>query len=110
MLQWRSRQVDTGSEEIPEDHRQRLIGPTVAAVDLSEFKSLVVETVKKLTDPVAKDPDKVTAAAGDKLVFVDAEETDLEAARAIMGIFKASRNRGSCLRSEAPRPRRSARP
>ena len=44
VLQWRGRQVDTGSQEIPEEHRQRLTGPTVAAVDLSEFKSLVVET------------------------------------------------------------------
>jgi hypothetical protein len=89
VLQWRSRQLDTGSEEIPEDHRQRLIGPTVAATDLSEFQSLVVETVKKITEPAAKEPDNLTAANGDKLVFVDAEETDIDAARAIIGIFEA---------------------
>jgi hypothetical protein len=89
VLQWRSRQIDTASEEIPGDHHQRLIGPTVAATDLSEFQSLVVEAVKKLTEPAAKDPENLTAAAGDKLVFVDAEETDLEAARQIIGIFEA---------------------
>jgi hypothetical protein len=88
VLQWRSRQIDTGSEEIPEDHRQRLIGPTVAAIDLSEFKSLIVETVKKLAEPVAKELDKATSSHGDKLVFVDAEETDIDAARAIIGIFE----------------------
>jgi hypothetical protein len=89
VLQWRSRQIDTRSDEIPEDHRKLIIGPTVAATDLSEFQSLVVETVKKLTTPAAKYPDNLTAAAGDKLVFVDAEETDLEAAGAIIGIFEA---------------------
>jgi hypothetical protein len=89
VLQWRSRQTDTESEAVPEEHRQRLIGATVAAIDLSEFKSLVVETVKKLTEPVAKDLGNVTTADGEKLVFVDAEETDLEAARAIIAIFRA---------------------
>jgi hypothetical protein len=89
VLQWRSRQADTGSEEIPEDHRQRLLGPTVAATDLSEFKSLVVETVKTLTGPAAAEGDGVPAADGDKLVFIDAEATDLEAARAIIAIFEA---------------------
>jgi hypothetical protein len=89
VLQWRSRQLDAGSEEIPEDHRQRLSGPTVAATDLSEFKSLVVETVKKLTAPSSQAHDQVALGETDKLVFVDAEETDLEAARAIIGFFEA---------------------
>jgi hypothetical protein len=88
VLQWRSRQVDTGSEEIPEDHRQRLIGHSVAAIDLSDFKTLVADTIKKLLEPVAKDVEKRAAANGDKLVFVDAEEPDLEAAREIIGIFE----------------------
>ena len=53
VLQWRSRELDTASEEIPDDHRRRLNGPTVVAADLSEFKGLVVETVKKLIDSAA---------------------------------------------------------
>ena len=89
VLQWRSRQLDAGSEEIPEDHRQRLNGPTVAATDLSEFKSLVVETVKKLTAPPPPAREQVALGDTDKLVFVDAEETDLEAARTIVGFFEA---------------------
>jgi len=89
VLQWRSRQLDTGSEEIPEDHRRRLDGPTVAATDLSEFKSLIVETVKKLTAPPPPARDQSALGDADKLVFVDAEETDLEAARTIVGFFEA---------------------
>jgi hypothetical protein len=89
VLQWRSRQLDAVSEEIPEDQRQRLCGPTVAATDLSEFKSLVVETVKKLTAPPPPARDPAALGDTDKLIFVDAEETDLEAARTIVGFFKA---------------------
>jgi hypothetical protein len=87
VLQWRRRALDTHSEEIREDHRQRLNGATVVATDLSEFNSLVVETVKKLTRPapVREEP---TFVDSDKLVFVDAEETDLEAARVIVGFLE----------------------
>jgi hypothetical protein len=88
VLQWRSRQVDTGSDEIPNHHRELLTAATVSAVDLSEFKSLVTESVKRLADPVAGDQDNSRAADSDKLVFVDAEETDLEAAREIVRIFE----------------------
>jgi hypothetical protein len=89
VLQWRSRQLDAGSEEIPEDHRNRLNGLTVVATDLSEFKSLVVETVKKLTAPPPPPRDQAALGDTDKLVFVNAEQTDLEAARAIVGVFEA---------------------
>ena len=87
VLQWRRRDLDIASEEIPDDHRLRLNGATVVATDLSEFKSLVVETVKKLTAPPPPSRDQMAPGDADKLVFVDAEETDLEAARAIIGIF-----------------------
>jgi hypothetical protein len=88
VLQWRSRQPDMGSEEIPADHRQRLNGVAVAATDLSEFKSLVVDTVKKLVAPPPPARDHVARGDPDKLVFVDAEEPDLEAAQIIGGFFK----------------------
>ena len=107
VLQWRSRQLDAGSEEIPEDHRQRLCGPTVAATDLSEFKSLVVETVKNLTALPPPDRDPAALGGTDKLVFVDAEETDLEAARTIVGFFKRTGSGLRC-RSGARRPRKCA--
>jgi TIR domain len=89
VLQWRSRQQGAGSDESPLEHRQRLNGPTVVATDLSEFKSLVIDTLKKLTAPPP--PAREPAAVGDaeKLVFVDAEETDLEAAREIVRVFEA---------------------
>lgn len=89
VLQRRRRELDTTSEEIPDDHRRRLNGATVVATDLSEFKSLVVKTVKKLTAPPPPSRDQVAPRDADKLIFVDAEETDLEAARAIITFFAA---------------------
>ena len=50
------------SRDHPEDHCQRLNGPTVAATDLSEFKSLVVQTVKTLTVPPLAARERVTVA------------------------------------------------
>ena len=89
VLQWRRRELDTSSGEIPDDHRRRLNGATVVATDLSEFKSLVVETVKKLTATPQPPGEQVVPGDADKLIFVDAEETDLEAARAIIMFFAA---------------------
>ena len=89
VLQWRSRGLDTASEEIPDDHRRRLNGATVVATDLSEFNGLVVETVKKLTAPPPPVRDPAQVGDSDRLVFVNAEETDLEAARAIIKLFVA---------------------
>ena len=63
VLQWRRRRLDTASAEIPEDHRRRLNGPTVVEGDLSEFKSLVVETIKKLTAPAPPARDQLAEGA-----------------------------------------------
>jgi hypothetical protein len=87
VLQWRRRELDTASDEIPDDHRRRLNGATVVATDLSEFNSLVVETVKKLTAPPPPSRDPADPGGADRLVFVNAEQTDLEAARAIVRFF-----------------------
>jgi hypothetical protein len=84
VLQWRRRELDTASGEIPDDHRRRLNGVTVVATDLSEFNGLIVETVKKLTAPPPPSRDPVDPGGADALIFVNAEETDLEAARAII--------------------------
>jgi hypothetical protein len=89
VLQWRRRELDIASGEIPEDHRWRLSGTTVVAADLSEFKTWIVETVKKLTSPTPAALVQRAPGDPDKLVFVDAEETDLEAARAIIAFFSA---------------------
>jgi len=67
------------------DHRARLEGPTVIAADLQEFKSLVVEKVREITAP------KPTAPKADKdadtLVFVNAEEANLDLATRIGGLL-----------------------
>ena len=89
VLQWRRRELAISSVEIPDDHRRRLNGATVVATDLSEFNSLVVKTVKKLTAPSPPSHEQVVPVDADKLIFVDAEETDLEAARAIITFFAA---------------------
>jgi hypothetical protein len=89
VLQWRRRELDTASEEVPDDHRRRLEGATVVATDLSEFKSLVVEKIKQVTAPTPPSRDPVDLGGADKLIFVDAEETDLDAARTIGKIVSA---------------------
>jgi hypothetical protein len=91
VLQWRRRELDTASEEIPDDHRQRLDGATVVATDLSEFKSLVVETVKKLTAPPPPAREQVDSGDTDKLIFINAEETEVESARKIIKFFEESK-------------------
>src|SRR5262249_52257241 len=89
VLQWRRRELDTAPDQIPDDHprRRRLNGAPVVAADLSEFKGLIAETVEKLPAPPPPSRDPVDPSGADKLVFVDAEETDLEAARAIVRFF-----------------------
>jgi hypothetical protein len=87
VLQWRSRKLDVAAEDISDGHRELLSGATVIATDLSKFKGLVVETVNKLTAPPPQSREPVPSGDVDKLVFVNAEETDLEAARAIVQLF-----------------------
>jgi hypothetical protein len=88
VLQWRRRELDTASGEIPEAHRRRLNGTTVVAADLSEFKRLIVETVKKLTAPTDPVIDRPDPGDSDKLVFINAEETDLKAGQVIIDLLK----------------------
>ena len=110
VLQWRRRELDTASEEIPDDHRRRLDGPTVVATDLSEFKSLVVETVKKLTAPAAPGP----RPRGRRAMPTSSSSSTPRRPtwRRRERSSRSSRRTGSgpCRRSGAPRPRRSARP
>jgi hypothetical protein len=89
VLQWRRRDLDITSEEIPEDHRRLLSGVQVVAADLSEFKSHVVETVKKLIAPPPQTHQEPEAGDTDKVVFINAEEPDMEAARQIIGYLSA---------------------
>jgi hypothetical protein len=106
ILQWRRRELDTALESIPDDHRRRLTGATVVSADISEFKGLIVETVERLTAPpsaardIVETAERLTArppadrdqrAPGDpySLVFVNAEETDWQAADQITDFFEA---------------------
>jgi hypothetical protein len=109
VLQWRRRELVADAEEIPDDHRQRLGGATVVVTDLSEFKGLIVETVKGLTAPRLPSPDPERSGDVDRLIFVNAEETDLEAARAIIHLF-ASHGVGALppVRGSAPDTIRAA--
>jgi hypothetical protein len=83
ILQWRRREAANATDEIPEDHQRRLNGTTVVANDLSEFKALIVETVNKLTTSLTSPGDVDVKGIAEKLVFVNAEETDIESARVI---------------------------
>jgi hypothetical protein len=80
ILQWHARDLDLASVARP-DHRARLEGQSVIAADLQEFKSLVVQKVRELTatKPAAPKADH----NADTLVFVNAEEADLDLANRI---------------------------
>ena len=80
VLQWHARGLDLASVPHP-DHRARLEGPSVIATDLQEFKSLVVQKVRELTAPKPAAPRADNDA--DTLVFVNAEEADLDLAKRI---------------------------
>jgi hypothetical protein len=80
VLQWHARGLDLASVARP-DHRARLEGPSVIAADLQEFKSLIVQKVRELTAPKPAAP-KVDQNT-DTIVFVNAEEADLDLAKRI---------------------------
>jgi TIR domain len=80
ILQWHARGLDLATVARP-DHRALLEGPSVIAADLPEFKSLVVQKVRELTAPKPAAP-RVDKDA-DTLVFVNAEEADLDLANRI---------------------------
>jgi hypothetical protein len=80
VLQWHARGLDLASVPHP-DHRARLEGPSVIATELQEFKSLVVQRVRELTAPKPAAPRADNDA--DTLVFVNAEEADLDLAKRI---------------------------
>jgi hypothetical protein len=80
VLQWHARGLDLAGVARP-DHRARLEGPSVIATDLQEFKSLVVQKVRELTAPLPTAPRHDKNA--DTLVFVNAEEADLDLAKRI---------------------------
>jgi hypothetical protein len=80
VLQWHARGLDLAGVAHP-DHRARLEGPSVIVADLQEFKSLVVQRVRELTAPKPAAP-RVDRDV-DTLVFVNAEEADLNLAERI---------------------------
>jgi hypothetical protein len=80
VLQWHARGLDLAGVVNP-DHRARLEGPSVIAADLQEFKSLVVQKVRELSAPKPAAPGAYRDA--DALVFVNAEEADLDLAKRI---------------------------
>lgn len=61
----------------------RLEGPSVIVADIQEFKGLVVQKVRELSAPKPAAPTAVRDA--DTLVFVNAEEGDLDLAKRIGG-------------------------
>jgi hypothetical protein len=99
-LQWHARGLDLACVAQP-DHRARLEGPSVIVVDLQEFKSLVVQKVRELTvpRPAAPTADQDT----DTLVFVNAEEADLNLAKRI-GDLLFRRGVGYVLPNRSRRP------
>ena len=80
VLQWHARGLDLAGVAHP-DHRARLEGASVIATDLQEYKSLVVQKVRELTAPRPAAPR--AAKDADALVFVNAEEADLDLAKRI---------------------------
>jgi hypothetical protein len=100
VVQWHSRGLDLASVAHP-DHRARLDGPSVIVVDLQEFKRLVVQRVAELTAPKAAAPKADQDA--DTLVFVNAEEADLDLAKRIGGVL-FRRGIGYVLPNRSRRP------
>ncbi len=100
ILQWHARGLDLASVAHP-DHRARLEGPSVAVADLQEFKSLVVQKVRDLTAPKPAAPR--TGQDADTLVFVNAEEADLDLAKRI-GSLLLGRGIGYVLPNRSRRP------
>ncbi len=82
VLQWHARGLDLAGVAHP-DHRARLEGPSVIVADIQEFKGLVVQKVRELSAPKPAAPTAVRDA--DTLVFVNAEEGDLDLAKRIGG-------------------------
>ena len=100
VLQWHARGLDVGGVAHP-DHRARLEGPSVIVADLQEFKSLVVQRVRELTAPKPAAP-RVDQDV-DPLVFVNAEEADLNLAKRI-GSLLFRRGIGYVLPNRSRRP------
>ena len=100
VLQWHARGLDLASVAHP-DHRARLEGPSVIVADLQEFKSLVVQKVRELTAPKPAAPRADQDA--DTLVFVNAEEADLDLAKRI-GSLLFRRGVGYVLPNRSRRP------
>lgn len=78
VLQWRSPALDPASVEDAE-YRTFLESETVMAVSMEEFKRTVVERVAAAVE----DEPEPAPAAGESLVFVDADAGDLELAAAV---------------------------
>ena len=100
ILQWHARGLDLAGVAHP-DHRARLEGPSVIVADLQEFKSLVVQKVRELTVPKPAAPRADRDA--DTLVFVNAEEADLNLAKRIGGLL-LRRGVGYVLPNRSRRP------
>ncbi|HKI21763.1 MAG TPA: hypothetical protein VKA15_27980, partial [Isosphaeraceae bacterium] len=100
ILQWHARGLDLASVAHP-DHRTRLEGSSVVVADLQEFKSLVVQLVTDLTAPKPAAPRAGQDA--DTLVFVNAEEADLDLAKRI-GSLLLGRGIGYVLPNRSRRP------
>jgi hypothetical protein len=84
VLQWHARSLDLASITHPE-HRARVEGASVVVSELQEFKSLVVQKVRELTAPTLAVPKAEHEA--DTLVFVNAEEADLDLAKRIGSVL-----------------------
>jgi hypothetical protein len=100
ILQWHARGLDLASVTQP-DHHARLEGASVIAGDLQEFKSLVVQKMRELTAP--KPAPALTRQNADALVFVNADEADLDLAKRI-GSLLYDRGIGYVLPNRSRRP------
>jgi len=80
VLQWHSRDLDPDGVTNA-DLRRLLTGPSVVTTDVTEFKELIVRRVGQIIAP--KRPDPKVELDVDRLVFVNAEETDDQFARRI---------------------------
>jgi hypothetical protein len=80
IVQWHARQL-VASQVTSPGHRTLLEGPAVMVSDLEEFKAEVVRRIE--TQRAQTSPDTKVTADGDTLVFINAEDPDLDHARRI---------------------------